>query len=208
MAISELDTVSMVLTLKERIMANKLCINLATTVAILVFASAAFGQQGNTEPQTAFQNQEQQFGQGLVEIDNEVNPDARRQSQEGNAAAGGQGNPQIQALQQLFGGGAGRGAGATQNQLQRTRVVRAPFRVRFSIPNQTQVMQVKRNAAATRFVALPRFQNASVSAALSNRVLTLNGTVRTQEQRRLAERVAKLEPGVSRVNNMITVLGN
>ncbi len=50
------------------------------------------------------------------------------------------------------------------------------------------------------------FQNANISVAASGRTVVLRGQVRSDRERRLAARIASLEPGVDRVDNQLTLL--
>jgi osmotically-inducible protein OsmY len=59
----------------------------------------------------------------------------------------------------------------------------------------------------SRLLKLPVYKDhAEVVATLENRTLTLTGTVQTQNERKMVERLALLEPGVSRVNNQLSVV--
>ena len=49
------------------------------------------------------------------------------------------------------------------------------------------------------------FQNAEIQVSASGRIVTLRGQVRSDRERKLAERIAKFEPGVDRVENLLTV---
>ncbi|HRE99073.1 MAG TPA: BON domain-containing protein [Pirellulaceae bacterium] len=85
------------------------------------------------------------------------------------------------------------------------RLLRAPMKVEFDVvrPESTQVADVLSNRFAN--IAPLRQVGSSISVDVDNRVATLRGTVDTQRQKEMAERMTRLEPGVSSVVNLITV---
>lgn len=85
------------------------------------------------------------------------------------------------------------------------RVIRAPLRVGFAVSRPSDAV------LSTRF--MERFQKnpilreiGEVEATLENQTMTLTGFVRSADQRVIVEQQALLEPGVSRVDNQLTVL--
>lgn len=93
-------------------------------------------------------------------------------------------------------------ARGTQNQ---RRTIRAPLRLGFAVSKPDA--EAVANQFEERILQLPVYQeHANVVARLQERTLTLTGTVQTQEERVMVERLALLEPGVYRVNNQLTVV--
>lgn len=161
---------------------------------------------------------------GLQQVDvsaNRTDPDSvfqdtRRTSQQatqvqtgagngGGGGMGGMGGGGGNFLQSLFGGGGFSGAGmGTQGQSAR-RTLRAPLRVAFDVtrPTSTTVSTQFQN----RLTTLPAFREIApgVQISVENRVATLEGSVKTQRDKELVERLAKLEPGISDVKNNLTV---
>lgn len=90
----------------------------------------------------------------------------------------------------------------TQNQ----RIIRAPLRLGFIYVRQP-VAQI---AAKTnvRFRSLPRFQNSNIQIGFDQGVAILKGSVKSANDKRMAEMVAMFEPGVDKVKNEIVVRSN
>ena len=110
---------------------------------------------------------------------------------------GGLGSPQS-ILSQLFGGG--------QQVQQGRRTLRAPLRADFDVirPANTQVA----STLQTRFINIRPLKNVGgeIRVQLVERTAILTGSVETARQRDFAERITRLEPGVSEVQNQLVVL--
>ena len=147
--------------------------------------------QGNT--QNAFiggRGQQQQFIGGNQRTGQQQN---NRQQQQNNRQSGfGQNDPNNMNGQ------------GQQNQDQR-RAIRPSFKVTFDQPQKP--------AADIRSTLQPRFDSLKQTPSLrgvayaldADGVVVLRGTVDTPAQKRLAENVVKLEPGVKKVRNELTL---
>lgn len=111
-----------------------------------------------------------------------------------------------------FGGGRGQGAPATSDALEGFEVPRAGIRSRL-VPRIEVRFPVSAATVGNRFqqrlTRIPAINSAAagVNVSVQNRVATLSGTVATSEIRDRIERMARLEPGISRIVNQITVTG-
>ncbi len=105
-------------------------------------------------------------------------------------------------IQALFGGNAGNN-NANQNQAIRGRGVRAPFRLGFKFESLSRADGLKNLNA--RLVRLPRFSGQNITAILKDKKLILIGEVASEEEKNLAARVSRFEPGVDDVTNLLTV---
>lgn len=115
---------------------------------------------------------------------------------------GGGGNRTLDFLRAL--GTLNQNAGEART-TQRRRTLRAPLRLGFTVTKPAD--EVVASSFESRLLQLPVYKDhASVVATLENRILTLEGTVQTQDERKMVERLALLEPGVSRVNNQLSVV--
>ena len=98
---------------------------------------------------------------------------------------------------QLFGGG-------NQPQASR-RTLRAPLRVDFDVirPDNTSVA----TQLEKRFVHIKPLKGVgnNIQVQVIDRVATLTGTVNTATEKDMAERITRLEPGISSVRNELTV---
>jgi len=163
-----------------------------------------------------------EFGGGQIAINTQPLDDTRSTSiNQGTAGGGGAnagggnfgagGNNALQSLFQGLTGGQGQfgspGGGQVQNQ---PRLVRGALRVGFEFTATSAKVTPQQMAAVstTTFARLPKFSNTNIRVVADGQTLVLTGTVKTQSERMLAERVAKLEPGVSKVDNQIEVVSN
>ena len=64
----------------------------------------------------------------------------------------------------------------------------------------------RRTVARPTTGARQAFWNSSISIITNGPTVTLQGVVATERDRKLAEKIAKLEPGVGQVQNDLTVL--
>ncbi len=98
-----------------------------------------------------------------------------------------------------------RGAGNRNGRRQQRRLIRPRQQVKFSYPERTtaKVVVALRTQFAQHAERYPMLANVSVLEEEGR--IELYGTVETDEQRRLATILAKLEPGVREVENHITV---
>lgn len=150
--------------------------------------------------------QEGQFvGADTGDLENFVGVSTGASGQGGQGGLGGQRGGGQGALAALFGGqginqnnAGGRGATGGQG------TIRTSRRVAFSIPRRaTARVSVD---LSTRLRSLPGTTSASpIAVAVEGRTVVLRGLVATDHDRVLAERVARLEPGVSRVVNELEV---
>jgi osmotically-inducible protein OsmY len=65
------------------------------------------------------------------------------------------------------------------------------------------VAQSVAQTRVARSLATPRFQ--SIGVSVSDSGATITGTARSAEDRRMAELLLRLEPGINQVNNQIIV---
>jgi len=111
---------------------------------------------------------------------------------------------------QNFGGGRGSDRdfdrrGGRRGRNSRVRNVRPRQRVNFSYPQRSAAMAV--DSLRTQFAshAENRPALAGITVRESNGRVTLSGTIDSEENRRLAAIIAKLEPGVTSVDNQLAV---
>lgn len=70
----------------------------------------------------------------------------------------------------------------------------------------TQFRQINETQARSKAGSRSQlFRNSNINVTANGRTVTLRGQVRSNRERRLAERIAKFEPGVDRVQNQLTV---
>lgn len=139
---------------------------------------------------------------------NDVFADSRRATGQtagaGGNNAGGRGGAQGglrstgNILSQLFGGG-------NQQTQSSRRTLRAPLRVDFDVirPDNTSVA----TQLEKRFVNIKPLKGVGndIQVQVVDRVATLTGTVNTAAEKDMAERITRLEPGISSVRNELTV---
>lgn len=143
--------------------------------------------QGNQNAFIGGRNQQQGFIGGNQRTGQQQN---NRQQQQNNRQGGNNDNNQNNQGQ--------------QNQNQR-RTIRPQYKVTFDLP-QKPVVEI-------RSTLQPRFDSLSQTPSLrgvaydldAEGVVVLRGTVETPAQKRLAENVVKLEPGVKKVRNELTL---
>jgi BON domain len=191
------------------------------------------GTTGGTGTGSNSNSQGTTFGQGFTQVDTGESVENRRQNTSvladtgstsggglqsmiggttggtggvgGRAGAvGGAGNGGLGALSSLLGGfGNANGLGGNSTSTNKTRFVRAPLSLGFEIaPSQLQAFQAR---GEVRFRKLPRFRNGNVELATEGDTAVLRGTVKDEQSKELAERIAGFEPGVSIIKNEITV---
>ena len=104
-----------------------------------------------------------------------------------------------------FGFGSQFGMGNQQNN-QRGRVqLRVPMRMGFTV--STTQMTARSKQLATRVPKIPGLRNVQgLTVEMDGETAILRGTVESEEQRDLVERLAKLEPGISAVQNELLVV--
>lgn len=94
------------------------------------------------------------------------------------------------------------GTGAGSSEAKPT--VRTRLRSQVAVPVRSPgVAQSVAQTRVTRSLATPRFQGVGVS--ISDAGATITGTARTPEDRRMAELLLRLEPGINQVNNQVIV---
>ena len=121
------------------------------------------------------------------------------------------------------GGGAGGTRGQGQQPQQRNTARNIRTKIRLDPEFAADVRKLRANQAPTRLNQTFRridsvqrksqvitgmsrvFRNANVSSSLSGGTLTLRGQVGSERERSLAARIAMLEPGVTRVQNFLSV---
>lgn len=82
--------------------------------------------------------------------------------------------------------------------------VRTRLRSQVAVPVRTPgVAQSVAQTRVAKSLATPRFQGVGIS--VSDAGATINGTARSAEDRRMAELLLRLEPGINQVNNQIVV---
>lgn len=132
---------------------------------------------------------------------------ARGQQNQGGGQGGG--NNIFSNLGRLFGaGGAGLGQGA-QSTTRRTLRTRIKVDIaRSDLPN-TPTPEFTAQVFQDRFSMMPTFRDSSdiIVYMQGGGTAVLTGTVATEKQRVMAERLAKVEPGVYRVENELLVIG-
>ena len=160
----------------------------------------AQNRQINTQSQLG-QNQQNFLGQGNNQ-QNFLGRNQRTQTQNNGNRQQQQNNRQ---------GGAGQNDQNNMNQSQQNqdqrRAIRPSFKVAFDQPQKP--------TADIRSTLQPRFDSLSQTPSLrgvayeldAEGVVVLRGTVETPAQKRLAENVVKLEPGVKKVRNELTLNG-
>lgn len=173
--------------------------------------NVTFGERTNNNGQQGFLggNTQQQQGGGFVGQ---------------NQATGGQfGN-----AGGVGGRGAGGGGGRGGNQQQVQRNVPVQIRTQLVLPadfaKEYRVLAARRLStklpqtfrridqaqakSKVEFGSMRVFKGANISVTTSGQTVTLLGQVNSVRERQLAERIAKLEPGVDRVVNQLTVTSN
>ena len=111
------------------------------------------------------------------------------------------GSSQLNRALQAFSSGFGGGRSTNQ--------VRARVRLGFSVPppKPAQLAQLG-SSLGQRLEQSSRIQTRSpMEVSIENGTATLRGVVATVDDRRLAERLARLEPGIRRIDNQLTVAG-
>lgn len=94
------------------------------------------------------------------------------------------------------------GTGAGSSEAKPT--VRTRLRSRVAVPVRSPgVAQSLAQTRVSKSLATPRFQGVGVS--VSDAGATITGTARSAEDRRMAELLLRLEPGINQVNNQIVV---
>ncbi|MEM6656432.1 MAG: BON domain-containing protein [Planctomycetota bacterium] len=110
-------------------------------------------------------------------------------------------NQFFQRLERSFSRRGDRGRGAAQPQEQRP-PVRVQLRLGFTPELDATARTVSASTSINKSLMVKRFDWASV--AIADGVATLTGAAPSASDRRLIERLARLEPGVVRVDNQIT----
>lgn len=115
----------------------------------------------------------------------------------GAGAFGGMGGG-ANIFSQLFGGQSATNSSAR-------RVLRAPMRVQFDVvrPPAPQIANVLSNRLAN--IGSLKGLSTPIQVEIVDRVATLRGEVNSEQQKDLAERMTRLEPGVSSVVNQLVV---
>lgn len=185
---------------------------LLTTAAVIcvsfVFSDTASAQGGGGggggQNAGGFAGADGQFGGNRVTSPDEIQDNrAAAATGENNRALGaGQGGQNnMNFLNALFGGGVNNQT--TQSTPLRGRSVRAPFRLGFKFEGADLEQGLKKLNA--RIVRLPRFKDQEITGVLQKKTLLLIGEVSTQEEADLAGRIARFEPGVEEVKNLLSV---
>jgi len=99
----------------------------------------------------------------------------------------------------LFGGAFGAAGGQTN-----TPAIRTRLRSAVEVPPRS-VGRVQQSVNRTLYQLPPRAYNPGLSVRVVDRTAVLQGTVRSEKDRRMSELLMRLEPGVSSVRNDLTV---
>lgn len=143
-------------------------------------------------------------GADTTDLESFVGVEAAAAGQGGRGGMSGQGGRDLAGLAQQFGGQRNQGNAGGRNATAGQGTLRTVRRVAFDVPRRANA-QVSVDLA-TRLRRLPRTMSASpIVVAAEGRTVVLRGVVATDHDRVLAERVARLEPGVSRVVNELLV---
>lgn len=145
------------------------------------------------------------FGAGRVSGREDIqdNRSATNTGENNITLGGGQGAANnMNFLNALFSGNAGN-QNVNQNTPLKGRGIRAPLRLGFKFDGQSLDAGLKKLNA--RIVRIPRFKNSKITGVLRDKTLHLIGEVSSPEEASLAARIARFEPGVDQVKNLLTV---
>jgi len=85
--------------------------------------------------------------------------------------------------------------------------LRIPTKIGFAAPTTPAVTTARSQRFATRIPKIPSFKGVSgLSVQMAGETAVIRGTVQSEEQKELVERLAKLEPGISEVQNELEVV--
>lgn len=174
--------------------------------------SAAFGERTNSNPITGFigANANAQQGNFVGQNQTTIN---------GPGGINGFGNGGRFGNQGGFQAG-GRGGQGAQRQTPRRIRTRLVLPTDFAIEYRTVPRQKLQTTLSSQYRGIDSsqakskvmlgasrvFKNAQIEVVANGRTVTLRGQVRSDRERQLAARIAKLEPGVDRVENQLSVI--
>ena len=123
----------------------------------------------------------------------------------GLGGMGGMGMGRMGAFGNMFGNQFGMNQGMNQNS--GASKLRIPTRIGFAAPSTPAVATARSQKFAARIPKIPSFKGVSgLSVQMAGETAVIRGTVQSEEQRELVERLAKLEPGISGVQNELQVV--
>jgi hypothetical protein len=106
-------------------------------------------------------------------------------------------------LNSLFSGAGAANQNASQNSALKGRGIRAPLRLGFQFSSTSVTTGQK--ALGARILRIPRFKDKKIIAVVQGKTLILNGEVGSMEEASLAGRIARFEPGIDQVKNLLKV---
>ncbi|MFM7072447.1 MAG: BON domain-containing protein [Planctomycetota bacterium] len=123
----------------------------------------------------------------------------------GLGGMGGMGMGRMGAFGNMFGNQFGMNQG--MNQQGGTSKLRIPTKIGFAASATPAVATARSQKFASRIPKIPSFKGVSgLSVQMAGETAVIRGTVQSEEQKELVERLAKLEPGISDVQNELEVV--
>ncbi len=123
----------------------------------------------------------------------------------GLGGMGGMGMGRMGAFGNMFGNQFGMNQG--MNQQGGASKLRIPTKIGFATPTTPAVATARSQKFASRIPKIPSFKGVSgLNVQMAGETAVIRGTVQSEEQKELVERLAKLEPGISDVRNELEVV--